>query len=156
MLSLNTQTNSSRSNNKVPPNSISDRDTPVSPEDFKTVAMLTALYVEVEQIQRRIDALEPADHKTESEKSLRRSSSFPDPVTDRTEYSPIVKIAFEALKFLFLVFAGFALAYVLSVGLRAPYSVIDALHDLASGWLLPLTALTFCAIAVASLNESLK
>ena len=156
MLSLNTQTNSSHSKNKVPPNSISDRDTPVSPEDFKTVAMLTALYIEVEQIQRRIDALEQADHKTESEKSLRRSNSFPDPVTDRTEYSPVVKIAFEALKFLFLVFAGFALAYVLSVGLQSPHSVIDALHDLASGWLLPLTALTFCAIAVASLNESLK
>ena len=156
MLSLNTQTNSSRSKNKVPPNSISDCDTPVSPEDFKTVAMLTALYIEVEQIQRRIDALEQADHKTESEKSLRRSNSFPDPVTDRTEYSPIVKIAFEALKFLFLGFAGFALAYVLSVGLQSPHSVIDALHDLASGWLLPLTALTFCAIAVASLSESLK
>lgn len=156
MLSLNTQTNSSRSKNKVPPTSISDRDTPVSPEDFKTVAMLTALYIEVEQIQRRIDALEQADHKTASEKSLRRSNSFPDPVTDRTEYSPTVKIAFEALKFLFLVFAGFALAYALSVGLQAPHSIIDALHALATSWLLPLTALTFCAIAVASLNESLK
>ena len=156
MLSLNTQTNSSRSKSKVLPNSISDRDIPVSPEDFKTVAMLTALYIEVEQIQRRIEVLEQPDHKTKSEKSLRRSNSFPDPVTDRTEYSPVVKIAFEALKFLFLGFAGFALAYVLSVGLQSPHSVIDALHDLASSWLLPLTALTFCAIAVASLSESLK
>ena len=156
MLSLNAQTNSSCHQTKVPPNAISDRDTPVSPGDFKTAAMLTALYIQVDEIRRRIGVLEQTGHIKKSEESLRHYSLSPDPVTDRTEYSPIIKIAFEALKFLFLVFAGFALAYVLSVGLHAPHFVIDALHALASSWLLPLTALTFCAIAVASLNESLK
>ena len=156
MPSLSPQTNSSRSQTKVLPNAASDRDTPVSSEDLKTVAMLTALYVQIEDIRRRIDDLEQTDHRTESEESLRRYSLFPDPVTERTEYSSIVKIAFKALKFLFLVLVGFALAYVLSVGLSAPHPVISALRDLASSWLLPLIAVTFCVIAVASLNESLK
>lgn len=156
MPSLSPQTNSSRSQTKVLPNATSDRDIPVSSEDLKMVAMLTGLYVQIEDIRRRIDDLEQTGHRTESEESLRRYGSFRDSVTERTEYSSIVKIAFKALKFLFLVLAGFALAYVLSVGLSAPHPVIGALQDLASSWLLPLTAMTFCVIAVASLNESLK
>ncbi len=154
MSSLSNPKHSSRSQTKVLPDSVSDRDTPLSAEDYQTVAMLTTL--QYKEILRRLGALEQASHRAQVEEDLPRYRHFRDPVNERTKYSPIVRIAFKALTVLFWSFAGFALAYVLSVGLHAPHFVLDTLQDLASDWLLPLAALTLCTIAIAALHESLK
>ena len=59
------------------------------------------------------------------------------------------------MKLLFMFMAGFALAYVLAGGLGAS-NVMEVLQILMSVWLLPLTALTFCIIALAAIVESFK
>jgi hypothetical protein len=70
-------------------------------------------------------------------------------------YSPLIQLAFTALKWLFLFLIGFAIASVLSVSLQA-LSVVAVLGSLFSQCLVPLVALTFCIMAGAVILESLR
>ena len=77
------------------------------------------------------------------------------PEPENTIYSPIVKLSFKAMKLLFLFLAGFALAYILA-GYLGASSITEILQILMSVWLMPLIAMTFCIVALASLVESFK
>ena len=129
-----------------------DTPTPwISSEMVKAIALLTAqnnlLQAQLHTVQNRLDVIE------EMAAPINRRYRAPDP--ENTIYSPIVKLSFKAMKLLFMFMAGFALAYVLAGGLGAS-NVMEVLQILMSVWLLPLTALTFCIIALAAIVESFK
>lgn len=115
------------------------------------IAMLTAqvnlLQTQLYTLQYRLNELEQAADPID------RRYRAPDP--ENTIYSPIVKLSFKAIKLLFLFLAGFALTYILAGSLGAS-EVTDVLRILISVWLMPLIAMTFGTIALASLVESFK
>jgi hypothetical protein len=123
----------------------------IAPEIAPAIALLTAqitaLYTQIHEMRQRLTELEEAAYPID------RRYRAPDP--ENTTYSPIVKLSFKAMKLLFLFLAGFAIAYILAGSLGAS-QVMDVLQILISVWLMPLAALVFCTIAVASIIESLK
>ena len=123
----------------------------ISSEVAPTIARLTAqinlLHTQLHTLQYRLDELETAATP------VNRRYRAPDPET--TNYSSIVKLSFKAMKLLFMFLVGFALVYILAGSLNAS-SVTEILRMLMSVWLMPLAAMTFCMIAVASIVESLK
>ncbi len=137
------------------PSSSSQADVPtsqfISSEVATTIAALIAqvnlLQTQLHAMQYRLDELETAANP------MNRRYRAPDP--ENTVYSPIVKLSFKAMKLLFLFLAGFALAYILAGSLGAS-EVTEVLQILISVWIMPLIAMTFCTIALASLVESFK
>ena len=109
---------------------------------------LTVLQAQVETVQNRVDSLE--FHQ------MRPFNQTFTPETTQTQYSPIVQAAFKSMKWLFLFLAGFALACILSVGLRTPNSITSTLLDQLQFWLLPLAVLVFAIVVIAAVLESLK
>ena len=73
----------------------------------------------------------------------------------QNHYSPPVKLAFSAIRWLFLFLLGFSLACIFSASLNAP-QVVTLLLQLFSVCLKPLVVLTFCSVAIAVFLESLK
>ncbi len=142
---------------QITPSSSSQADIPhysesvIAPEMAPTIATLIAqvnsLQTQLHAMQYRLDELETAANP------MNRRYRAPDP--ENTPYSPIVKLSFKAMKLLFLLLAGFLLVYVLAGSFNA-LPVMDVLQILLSVWLMPLTALVFCTIAVAAIIESLK
>ncbi len=137
------------------PSSPSQADVPtpqfISSEVTTTIATLitqvNSLQTQLHAMQYRLDELETAANP------MNRRYRAPDP--ENTIYSPIVKLSFKAMKLLFLFLAGFALTYILAGSLGA-LQVTEILQILMSVWLMPLVAMTFCIVALASLVESFK
>lgn len=109
---------------------------------------LNLVQTQLETVQHRVDALE-----FQQMRPLHQAFA---PETMRTHYSPIVQAAFKSMKWLFLFLAGFALACIISVGLRTPNNITLVLFDLLQFWLPPLAALVFVIVAIAAVLESLK
>lgn len=71
------------------------------------------------------------------------------------DYGPLLKLGFQAIKYFFLFIAGFSIACVISACLDAT-QVLNVLQVLASKAFGPLSALTFCIVAIVVLLESFQ
>ncbi|WP_146135833.1 hypothetical protein [Phormidesmis priestleyi] len=123
----------------------------ISSEVAPAIAILTTqinlLQAQLHTMQYRLDELETMANP------INRRYRAPEP--ENTNYSPIVKLSFKAMKLLFLFLVGFALVYIIAGSLGAS-PVTEVLRILISVWLMPLAAMTFCIVALASIVESLK
>lgn len=71
------------------------------------------------------------------------------------DYSPLLKLGFQAVKWFFLFMSGFSIACVISACLDAT-GVISVLQMLASKAFGPLAVLTFCIVAIVAVLESFR
>ncbi len=132
------------------------QDVNCAPESMPDYAsMLTIVTTQLKTVQLQLGALQA--RVTELEAIVQPSErSASTPALLQTHYSPMVKLAFGSIKWVFLFFTGFALVWILATGLRAPNEVIETLQIILQEWFLRIAVLTFAIVATVALLESLK
>jgi hypothetical protein len=124
---------------------------PVSPEEM--TRQMEEMQMTQAQILQVMHILQQHMKETNSSpQKLRPTPDYPDRPHD---YSLIMRMAFRALKWLFLFLIGFLTAAIVSASLQAK-PVVDMLIHLMPALLPPLIVLTLCVMAGAAILESLK
>lgn len=119
-------------------------------------SMLTIVTTQLKTVHLQLEALQARVTELEATRMQPVDRSVSTPALLQTHYSPMVKLAFGSIKWLFLFFTGFALVWILATGLRAPNQVIETLQIILNEWFLRIAVLTFAIVATVALLESLK
>lgn len=119
-------------------------------------SMLTIVTTELKTLQLQLQAVQAQVIELEATVRQPIDRRVTTPALLQTQDSPMVKLAFGSIKWLFLFFIGFALVWLLAAGLRAPDDVIQTLQRFMQDWFGRLAVLTFAIVATVVLFESLK
>ncbi len=80
---------------------------------------------------------------------------YQNPIPPTGDYSPLIKISFVAIKFCFLLLAGFVIAIVLA-GCFQSIHLVNILLQVVGVIAVPLLAVTSGLLGMAAIVESIK
>jgi hypothetical protein len=123
-------------------------------EPIDTTAALSVLSTQVQVLQSQLKAVHQRLDGLERRTDREVEAMIPLPRIPR-HHNPIISIAIQSVKFLFLLLFGFAIAFLLAAGLDVT-PALQALQLLLSAWFQPLLTLGCIAIAISVVLESLK